>query len=231
MSTALTESRKLLTVEMELIGKYDAETKQQWRLYMDALATAGLLEADFDVIHADLIFRTAIKAQRLDEIAHDVLMDIANPEANTAVKWYEREVAKLHEYVASGRLNGKDFAGALFKLNEAMSLRITNSHNLLNILEKAKFQNLQIFNKGSVYAAFARDARKKHGSGGGHEMEKLAKVLAEEVDELNISAKPTGAFVEAFGAVSEAEYSEEDAVKNQQMLNEIRTPLAVEGAE
>lgn len=218
-------SSALARRELSLIGKYDEATNEQWAGLMEALRSAGMLEADFDVMQADLTVRAYQRFLQLDQVEYDLLANFLDAKEAEVNAWYAEEKKKIDQWFEAGKLDPAAYSLILGKLNEAKLARFSNLHNLLSVVNKAKFQNGQFFNKAGALAAFSRAARKQHGQGTGHDMERLAKALAAERDELEVQSSAVGDFVEV-EIEGKAEVSEVDAAMQTVMFQDIRKSIS-----
>jgi len=215
--------------ELALIGTYDKKTSEQWLLLMKSLGDAGVLELTPDVMQADVVVRAYQRSVQLDQVEYDILKNLLNTQDAAITEWQQQQQAKLDERLADRTLDAYGYSICCKSLVEACNARHSNVHNLLSVISKAKFQNLQFMNKGMALAGFSRVARKSYGSGAGHEMEQLAKTLSEERDEQELGGR-VKVLVEDSPmslAAKDAEFTELDEAVKDGMLNDIRTPAAL----
>lgn len=217
--------------QLSLIGNYDQETKSLWQRLMTSLNDAGVLELTPDVMQADMAVRAYQRYLQLDQVEYDVMHNLLNTQDASISDFQKEQQGKLDEFLRIGRIDAKGYAACMNALVEACNARHANLHNLLSVVNKAKFQNGQFFNKASALAAFSRVARKEHGSGSGHEMEQLAKTLKDERDELNLSERGASISVVNIPGTTDAEFSEVDQAVHDGMLDQIRQPISGIGEE
>lgn len=210
-----------------LIGKFDEQTKADWAAIMRAFEGAGLLELSPDTMQADLFVRAYQRVMQLDEIEYETHQKLAGVSNNPAEQWYKEQVKLLNDYLVTGALRGAEYAEAMQGLTTALMARLSNTHNLLAVVSKARFQHLQFLTKGMHNAAFSRLARKVYGKSDGHDMDRLMRTLRDETDELDLAARGgRGAIVEERPGVEivDAQFSEVDNVMMKQRLADIRLP-------
>jgi hypothetical protein len=217
--------------QLALIGKFDEKTTEQWQALMKSLADTGVLELMPDVMQADLIVRAYQRSLQLDQVEYETLQSLLGAVESAVTAFQKEQQGKLDQYFEKQLLNAHDYRQCCNALVEACNARLSNVHNLLSVVSKAKFQNLQFFNKGMALAGFSRVARKSYGAGGGHDMERLAKGLSEERDELGLTepGKVIAQDSALAAAVKDAEFTEIDEALQDGMLNDIRTPAPLAG--
>jgi len=185
-------------------------------------------------MQADVVIRAYQRSLQLDQVEYDILKNLLNTQDAAISQWQQSQQAKLDERLADRTLDAYGYSLCCKSLVEACNARHSNVHNLLSVISKAKFQNLQFMNKGMALSGFSRVARKNYGSGGGHDMERLAKVLSEEKDEMELDGRAKASIEDSplSAAAKDAEFTEIDEALKDGMLNSIRTPAAMaEGAD